>query len=178
VESALDVPVELILVISHGERHLFAGRDVDIDERSGDVGVTETAPEVAVAEELPAVTLDAIARQPKSLRGEIRRLELFDQPRTLGPLDAAVEASGENGSPIFDGDPRLEMDLASVGGVSVAPPCEHAGVDLASDAETPPSIAAIESHPTESLVFGELSDVDLERLRDLVEFHGDRRNAR
>jgi hypothetical protein len=28
----------------------------------------------------------------------------------------------------------------------------------------------------EALVFGELPDVDLERLRGLVEFHGDRRN--
>jgi hypothetical protein len=138
--------------------------------------MTETAPEVAVAEKLPPVTLDAVARQAESLRGEIRRLELFDQPQTLGALDAAVEPSGENGSPILDGDPRLEMDLASVGRVSIAPRRKHAGVDFASDAEAPPSIAAVESHAMEALVFGELPDVDLERLRGLVEFHGDRRN--
>jgi hypothetical protein len=68
------------------------------------------------------------------------------------------------------------MDFASVGRVSLAPRRKHARVDFASDAQTSPAIAAVESDSAEALVFGELPDVDLERLRGLVESHGDRQN--
>jgi hypothetical protein len=164
----------LLLLVRNGERHFLPGRDVDVHEGPRDVRVPETAPEVAITKQLPPVALDAITREPQSLRGEVRRLELLDQPRALGALDASVEPSREHGGPVFDGNPRLEMDLAAVGRVSVASRRENAGVDFGPHAETPPPVSAIEADSTKALVFGELADVDLERPGGPVEFHGKR----
>jgi len=178
VEAGLDVAVELILLVCDRERDLVAARDVDVDESARDVGMAEPAPEIAVAEQLPPVALDAVTGQPQSFRGEMRRLEFLDQPRALGALDAPVEASREHGGPALDGDPRLEVDLTAVRRVSLASRRENSGMNFRSDTETPPSVTTIEPDAVKALVLGELPDVDLERLRGLVELHGKGREKR
>ncbi len=124
--------------------------------------MAEAPPEVAVPEELASVPLERVTRGPDPVDREVGGLELLDQPVAGLTLDAAVQAPGQNGRPVLDGDPRLEMDLAAVSRVRVLSLAEDAGVDLRAEAEAPPAVAPIEAHAAEALVLGELAHGDLE----------------
>ena len=84
-------------------------------------------------------------------------------------LDAAVQAACEDGGPVLDRNPGLQMDLAAVGGVRVLSLTEDAGMDLGAETQPPPSVAAIEPHPTEPFVLRELADGDLEGTGFFIE---------
>ena len=80
------------------------------------------------------------------------------------PLEAAVEAPGQEGRPVLDRDARLDVDFRAVAGVRVAPRGEDPGVHLGAEAEPPPAVAAVESDPPEALLLGQLANGDLEDL--------------
>ena len=164
-EGAGEAPLDLalgVLVVRHLERDLLAGLDVDVDEGARDPEVPEALPEVAVAEELAAIPLEGVSGRPDAVDRKVGGLELFDQPVTGLTLDAAVEAAREDGRPVLDRDPGLEVDLAAVGRVGVLSLAEDAGVDLGAETQPPPTVAAIEPDATEPLVLRELANGDLE----------------
>ena len=53
-------------------------------------------------------------REPETVHGEMGGLELLDQPGAAGALDASVQAPGQNGRPLLDGNARLKVDLAPI----------------------------------------------------------------
>ncbi len=124
--------------------------------------MAEALPEVAVPEELAAVPLEGVAGGADAVDGEVRRLELLDQPVTRLTLDAAIQPARENGRPVLDRDAGLQVDLAPVGGEGVLSLAEDAGVDLGPQTEAPPAVAAVEPDAAEPFVFRELAYGDLE----------------
>ena len=84
-------------------------------------------------------------------------------------LDAAVEAAGQDGRPVLDRDPGLQVDFAAVGRVHDLSLGEDTAVDLAAEPEPTPAVAPIESDAAEPLVFRQLSHGDLEDAGFLVE---------
>ena len=105
-EAALDVPFGFVGV-RNVDGHLFARLDVDVDERARDDRVAEPAPEVAVGGELPTVALEGVSRGPDAVDGQIRGFELLDQPAAGFRLEAAVQAAGQDGGPVLDGNSGL-----------------------------------------------------------------------
>ena len=168
-ETALDLVLDVV-VERHVERELRAGLDVHVDERAVHVAaVAEAPPEVAVAEQLPPVPLEGVSRRPDAVDGEIRGLELLDQPLPGRALDAAVEPARQHGGPVLDGDPRLEVHLGAVGRMRVASLVEDTGVDLLAEAQAPPAVSAVETDAAEALVLRQLAHGDFKYAVGFVE---------
>jgi len=168
-KAAFDLPIEPIVVVGDRERDFFSGRDVDVDEGTGDAEMAEAAPQIAVAEKLLPVAFKRMSRKAEAFGRKVRRLELFDQPGAFRPLDASIEASRQGRSPLFDRNPRLKVDFATVGRMRLPAGGKDARVELGPDAESPPAVSPVESDATETLVLGELADGELERPARLVE---------
>jgi hypothetical protein len=110
-----------------------------------------------------------MTRQAEAVGRKVGRLELLDQPGAFRSLDAPIEPSRQDRSPLFDPNSRLKVDFAAVRRVRLSPGGKDARMELGPDAESSPSVSAVESDAAESLVLGELADGELERAARLVE---------
>ena len=131
----------------------------------------EAAPEAAIGEELAPVPLERVSGRPQAFGRQVRGLELLDQPVARLALDAAVEPARQDGGPALDRDAGLQVHLAAVGPERLPARREDPRVHLRADAEPPPPVSPVEADAAESLLLGQLPDVDLEGPRSFVEVH-------
>ena len=104
------------------------------------------------------------------LRRKIGGLELLNQPAAVAVRHAAVEPSGDDGSPILHRLARLQMHFPAIVRLGRATVFQDAGVQLRAQAQAMPAFTALEPDSGKAVVLRQFPDRNLEHLRCRIKF--------
>lgn len=80
--------------------------------------------------------------------------EFFDEPRAIFFLNAAIEASGDDGFPVAERDFRFEMNFALIRGICRATFLQNLRMQFCAETESIPTFAAFKTDATNASIVG------------------------